>query len=194
MCRIERVEGVLQRLASAAPAPIVQPDGQQRQHGETLGGEVPAQNRDGLLGAPLRGAGKCGEGRGFKTPFSFRLRRKENAPFDGVREKALAAQLARRASWRKCGGLPNRFRPDLPVSCRVRSTLAVVGTAPPQLAELRWSSLGGKPQGLSSLPRAFRFAMRYPAGYRKHVAKPPQPPGCGSKREAEGIRKYPQLS
>ena len=106
-----------------------------------------------------------------KPPFSFRRRRKENAPFDGVREKALAAQLARRASWRKCGGLPNRCRRNLLVFCRVRSTLAVVGTAPPQLAEPRQSSWGGRSQGLSFYSRAFRFAMRYPAGYRKQVTK-----------------------
>ena len=131
--------------------------------------------------------------RGAKPPFSFRLRRKENAPFDGVREKALAAQLARRASWRKCGGLPNRCRPDLPVSYRVRSTLAVVGTAPPQLAESRQSSLGGKSQGLSSYSRAFRFAMRYPGSPERTVPSFPQLPGCGSKRGGHCIRAGPHL-
>ena len=128
---------------------------------------------------PAREAGIFPVGRGCrgspadsKPPFSFRLRRKENAPFDGVREKALAAQPARRASWRKCGGLPNQFRPDLPAFYRVRSTLAVDDTAPPQLAEPRQSSWGGRSQGPSFYSRAFRFAMRYPAGYRKHITKP----------------------
>ena len=127
---------------------------------------------------PAREAGIFPVGRGCrgspaasKPPFSFRLRRKENAPFDGVREKALAAQLAPWASWRKCGGLPNRFRLSIEVSCRVRSTLAVVDTAPPQLAEPRQSSWGGRSQGPSFYSRAFRFAMRYPAGYRKQVTK-----------------------
>ena len=100
------------------------------------------------------------------------MRRKENAPFDGVREKALAAQPALRASWRKCGGLPNQYRLSIEVSYRVRSTLAVDDTAPPQLAEPRQSSWGGRSQGLSFYSRAFRFAMRYPAGYRKQVARP----------------------
>ena len=98
------------------------------------------------------------------------------------RKSLFAAQLARRASWRKCGGLPNRCRPDLPVSYRVRSTLAVVGTAPPQLAESRRSSLGGKSQGLSSYSRAFRFAMRYPGSPERTVPSFPQLPGCGSKK------------
>ena len=150
---------------------------------------------------PARGAGIFSVGRGCrgspadsKPPFSFRFRRKENAPFDGVREKALAAQLARRASWRKCGGLPNQFRPDLPAFYRVRSTLAVDDTAPPQLAEPRQSSWGGRSQGLSFYSRAFRFAMRYPAGYRKQVASRPQPPGCGSKRGRRGIWDFPTAS
>ena len=127
---------------------------------------------------PAREAGIFPVGRGCrgspaasKPPFSFRLRRKENAPFDGVREKALAAQPARRASWRKCGGLPNRCRLSIEVSYRVRSTLAVGDTAPPQLAEPRQSSWGGRSQGPSFYSRAFRFAMRYPAGYRKQVTK-----------------------
>ena len=144
---------------------------------------------------PARGAGIFSVGRGCrgspadsKPPFSFRLRRKENAPFDGVREKALAAQPALRASWRKCGGLPNRCRPDLPAFCRVRSTLAVVDAAPPQLAEPRQSSWGGRPQGWSSLPRAFRFAMRCPGSPGRRVPSPHQPPRCVSKREAGGIR------
>ena len=128
------------------------------------------------------GRGCRGSPADSKPPFSFRLRRKENAPFDGVREKALAAQLARRASWRKCGGLPNRCRLSIEVSYRVRSTLAVGDTAPPQLAEPRQSSWGGRSQGLSFYSRAFRFAMRYPAGYRKQVASRPQPPGCASKK------------
>ena len=135
--------------------------------------------KPGSFAAPPRGQNLFPSGRGCrgspvasKPPFSFRLRRKENAPFDGVREKALAAQLARRASWRKCGGLPNQFRPDLPAFYRVRSTLAVDDTAPPQLAEPRQSSWGGRSQGLSFYSRAFRFAMRYPAGYRKQVTRP----------------------
>ena len=128
---------------------------------------------------PAREAGIFSVGRGCrgspadsKPPFSFRLRRKENAPFDGVREKALAAQPARRASWRKCGGLPNQYRLSIEVSYRVRSTLAVDDTAPPQLAGPRQSSWGGRSQGLSFYSRAFRFAMRYPARYRKHITKP----------------------
>ena len=121
-----------------------------------------------------------------KPPFSFRRRRKENAPFDGVRDKALAAQPALRASWRKCGGLPNRCRPDLPAFCRVRSTLAVVDAAPPQLAEPRQSSWGGRPQGWSSLPRAFRFAMRCPGSPGRRVPSPQQLPGCVSKKRSRG--------
>ena len=149
---------------------------------------------------PAREAGIFSVGRGCrgspadsKPPFSFRLRRKENAPFDGVREKALAAQPALRASWRKCGGLPNRCRRNLLVFCRVRSTLAVVGTAPPQLAEPRQSSWGGRSQGLSFYSRAFRFAMRYPGSPERTVPSFPQLPGCGSKRKRRGIRAGPHL-
>ena len=87
------------------------------------------------------------------------------------RKSLFAAQPALRASWRKCGGLPNQYRLSIEVSYRVRSTLAVVGTAPPQLAEPRQSSWGGRSQGPSFYSRAFRFAMRYPAGYRKQVTK-----------------------
>ena len=117
------------------------------------------------------------------------LRRKENAPFDGVREKALAAQPALRASWRKCGGLPNRCRRNLRVFCRVRSTLAVDDTAPPQLAGPWRSSWGGRSQGLSFYSRAFRFAMRCPGSREsrgRKVPSYPQQPRCGSeKRTAE---------
>ena len=88
------------------------------------------------------------------------------------RKSLFAAQPALRASWRKCGGLPNQYRLSIEVSYRVRSTLAVVGTDPPQLAEPRQSSWGGRSQGLSFYSRAFRFAMRSPAGYRKQVARP----------------------
>ena len=121
-----------------------------------------------------------------KPPFSFRRRRKENAPFDGVREKALAAQPALRASWRKCGGLPNQYRLSIEVSYRVRSTLAVDDTAPPQLAEPRQSSWGGRSQGLSFYSRAFRFAMRYPAGYRKQVARPSATARVRQQKEKQG--------
>ena len=107
----------------------------------------------------------------MRPPFSFFLKKRMRRA-RWKRKSLFAAQPALRASWRKCGGLPNRCRPDLPAFCRVRSTLAVVETAPPQLAGPRQSSWGGRPQGLSFYSRAFRFAMRCPAGYRKQVARP----------------------
>ena len=101
-----------------------------------------------------------------------RFLEKENASRPVEEKIAFAAQPALRASWRKCGGLPNQYRLSIEVSYRVRSTLAVDDTAPPQLAEPRQSSWGGRSQGLSFYSRAFRFAMRCPAGYRKQVARP----------------------
>ena len=122
-----------------------------------------------------------------------RFLEKENAPRPVEEKIAFAAQPALRASWRKCGGLPNQYRLSIEVSYRVRSTLAVVGTAPPQLAEPRRASWGGRPQGLSSLPRAFRFAMRCPGSPGRRVPSPQQPPDCVSKRGAGSIRERPQL-
>ena len=118
-----------------------------------------------------RGAGVPGKPGGFAPPILFFLE-KENASRPVEEKIAFAAQPALRASWRKCGGLPNQYRLSIEVSYRVRSTLAVDDTAPPQLAEPRQSSWGGRSQGLSFYSRAFRFAMRYPAGYRKQVARP----------------------
>ena len=110
------------------------------------------------------------------------------------RKSLFAAQPALRASWRKCGGLPNRCRPDLPAFCRVRSTLAVVETAPPQLAGPRQSSWGGRSQGLSFYSRAFRFAMRCPGSHGRRAPSFRNHQGAAVKREAGCIRKYPQLS
>ena len=107
----------------------------------------------------------------MRPPFSFFLKKRMRRA-RWKRKSLFSAQPARRASWRKCGGLPNQYRLSIEVSYRVRSTLAVDDTAPPQLAEPRQSSWGGRSQGPSFYSRAFRFAMRYPAGYRKQVARP----------------------
>ena len=135
----------------------------------------------------FRGYGRSPVPGRMRPPFSFFLKKRMRRA-RWKRKSLFAAQPALRASWRKCGGLPNRCRPDLPAFCRVRSTLAVVDAAPPQLAEPRQSSWGGRPQGWSSLPRAFRFAMRCPGSPGRRVPSPQQPPRCVSKREAGGIR------
>ena len=143
----------------------------------------------------FRGYGRSPVPGRMRPPFSFFLKKRMRRA-RWKRKSLFAAQPARRASWRKCGGLPNRCRPDLPASYRVRSTLAVVDTAPPQLAGPRQSSLGGKSQGLSFCSRAFRFAMRYPGspGSRgRRVPSPRNRQGAAAKRETEGIRKYLQL-
>ena len=115
-----------------------------------------------------------------------RFLEKENASRPVEEKIAFAAQPALRASWRKCGGLPNQYRLSIEVSYRVRSTLAVDDTAPPQLAEPRQSSWGGRSQGLSFYSRAFRFAMRYPGSPERTVPSFPQLPGCGSKKRTAG--------
>ena len=118
----------------------------------------------------FRGYGRSPVPGRMRPPFSFFLKKRMRRA-RWKRKSLFAAQPALRASWRKCGGLPNQYRLSIEVSYRVRSTLAVDDTAPPQLAEPRQSSWGGRSQGPSFYSRAFRFAMRYPAGYRKQVTK-----------------------
>ena len=133
----------------------------------------------------FRGYGRSPVPGRMRPPFSFFLKKRMRRA-RWKRKSLFAAQPALRASWRKCGGLPNRCRPDLPAFCRVRSTLAVVDAAPPQLAEPRQSSWGGRPQGWSSLPRAFRFAMRCLPGIESTLPSPQQLPGCVSKKRSRG--------
>ena len=130
----------------------------------------------------FRGYGRSPVPGRMRPPFSFFLKKRMRRA-RWKRKSLFAAQPALRASWRKCGGLPNRCRPDLPAFCRVRSTLAVVETAPPQLAEPRQSSWGGRSQGLSFSSRAFRFAMRYPGSHGRRAPSFRNHQGAAAKEE-----------
>ena len=149
---------------------------------------------------PVRGAGWRGKGRGLQNPHSlFPGEEKENAPFDGVREKGSG------------GGIPDFVR-NARSACYVGFGLVeTCGLCPfNQIRQLQ--KLGSRPDALpfsfAAAPRHFERAWhcsfdthRIASAKKKQglsgsapSTKLRQLPGCGSKTGAGGIRERPQLT
>ena len=107
------------------------------------------------------------------------LRRKEDAPFDGVEEKAGAAAFQ------------TLF--ETPCSALLRGLWPGSRCWPCPLYPLLTPTELRVPPGCS----AVLFSLPHPdirGSVPAHIANPPQPPDCGSKTEAGSVPEFPQCS
>ena len=148
-----------------------------------FGARGSAAKADGFA-APPRGKtfsrqdGSAGEARQLQNPHLL-FRGKEDAPFDGVEEKAGAAAFQ------------TLF--ETPCSALLRGLWPGSRCWPCPLYPLLTPTELRVPPGCS----AVLFSLPHPdirGSVPAHIANPPQPPDCGSKTEAGSIPEFPQCS
>ena len=125
---------------------------------------------------PFRARGSAGGDRQLQNPHTlFPGEEKENAPFDGVREKGSGGGIpdfVRNARGACYGGLARQSPWVLPPV----SALDINGTLGPARMHRR---------------PLFAAAPQHSQRRSAYISNLPQPPDCVSKREAEGIRNRP---
>ena len=148
---------------------------------------------------PVRGAGKCrGSPPASKPPFSF-SEEKENAPFDGVREKGSGGGIpdfVRNARSAYYGGLAWRKPAGFAHSTKYGSYKSW-GPArmhrPPLFTAAPWQFERARRRSFDTHRIASAKKKQGLSGSTPST-KLRQLPGCGSKTGAGGIRERPQLT